>query len=161
MAVMDDDNGPPATADERAVAYAEQLRRRMFMARIHAFGTDRLKNGISQLRETLIAQGTNWSEEKLGDMQRGHTSRKTPRVITADEAAAIAKACGLPVTFFHIDLAELEEPGLKLEVSRLRADLDELRADLDELARMRVQLSAELQELRDQRQSEESTEGAP
>lgn len=153
MPVMDDD-------EKRAADYAEQLRRRLLMARVHWFGVDETARSIKALRARLLELGYDkkWSEGTLQAMQSGRDARGKPRVIAQYEIPVLAQACGVPGAFFRVDLDDIEDPSLRLEVSRLRADLDEMRADLAALSRTSVQLSAELRELRNPGQSEESPE---
>jgi hypothetical protein len=141
-------------------ALAEQRRRRMEMARTHAFGVN---SNMDDLHTQIARLGhAGFSVSTLRAMQRGYGKNPSDkRTILTREIPVLAEACGLPVAFFYVDFAELEEPGLRLEVSRLRADLEELRAQIGELASTRVQQSAEKKRRRSPGRSGGSIEDGP
>ena len=90
----------------------------------------------------------NYGSKTLQNMVSESFAGRVPR---PGDLILIARACGVSEAFWHVDFAALDEPTLRVDVSRLRADLEELSADLEGLSRTVVQKAAELQEVRDLR----------
>jgi hypothetical protein len=129
------DNPDMPAKDDDADAYNARLRRRMLMARIEAGYGD----NIADLRDRLVELGyvKDWGIEKLRALQSGQYSADKPRDIRPGEIKILAEACRVSPAFFHVDLAQLNEPGgseeIERRVSKHEDQLRELREMIDAL----------------------------